>query len=133
MSREGAFVQGFTEECERMEKQGILFLPALAAGLLVGGVGAAAGLAGAGKPKDIVQRKWYRAGEIPKTLGLTTALAGGMAPGASGALGLGLRGLAGSEVASSAAGSRGPGLAWRPKSIARTPLNRQPKQIAGGF
>ena len=134
MDHELIFARGFCGEIEKiaMEKDGLLFLPAMAAGLLLGGGAAGVGLSGMGKPKGIVQRKWYRPGDIPKTLGFFTSLSTAAAPGASGVLGAGFRALGAGEALSTTGKTR-TGLPWRPPSIARTPLNRQPRRMAGGF
>ncbi len=135
MDRDVVFARAFCGEIEKvaMEKEGLFFLPALAAGLLLGGGATAAGLSGFGKPKDVVQRKWHRPGDIGKTLTYFGGLSGAAAPGAGGALGLGFRGLGLAEAAGTVAGGKRTGLAWRPPSIARTPLNRQPRKMTGAF
>ena len=116
-----AFAHGFLHEISKtsLEKQGILFIPALmlAAGALTAGA-SAAGAAGAFRPPGISQSEWFKPRrDIPRIAGEVGGTALGVAGLGTG--GLFLRGLSAAGLGSSMMGggaTQAP-TAFRPSTI----------------
>jgi hypothetical protein len=109
-----AFLGGFEDEAEKLGFDKEAFLPALAAGLLVGG--ASLGLGALAKPGNMSWRQWMPRGTAMKTLGHFGSLSTLMSPGAGGAMGLGLRGFGAQQVFGGAAQAPRP-FPFRPPTI----------------